>query len=193
MVPKHLWSWKPDIHRANEGDLVLLGGNSDRSDLVKDQVGWGIAWAKGDGQIVDKQGERHLFCCLSALHHGKPFDVGTHSCVAGASRIVSLITSMELDREIGRIVSVALLVAPLASLSARSLPGMTEWPGIHWMKMEDDMDLMELWIENVRGWDEISASRKDLLSVQKSIEIERWLVLVDVQDSADSMAADSSS
>ena len=61
------------------------------------------------------------------------------------------------------------------------------------MKMEDDMDLMELWIENVRGWDEISASRKDLLSVQKSIEIERWLVLVDVQDSADSMAADSSS
>ena len=39
----------------------------------------------------------------------------------------------------------------------------------------------------------MSASRKDLLSVQKSIEIERWLVLVDVQDSADSMAADSSS
>ena len=100
---------------------------------------------------------------------------------------------MELDREIGRIVSVALLVAPLVSLSARSLPGMTEWPGIHWMKMEDDMDLMELWIENVRGWNEMSASRKDLLSVQKSIEIERWLVLVDVQDSADSMAADSSS
>ena len=39
----------------------------------------------------------------------------------------------------------------------------------------------------------MSASRKDLLSVQKSIEFERWLVLVDVQDSADSMAADSSS
>ena len=41
-----------------------------------DQVGWRIAWEKGDGQIVDEQEERHLFCCLSALHHGKPFDVG---------------------------------------------------------------------------------------------------------------------
>ena len=135
-----------------------------------------------------------LFICFASRETLRCwYTEATHSCVAGASRIVSLITSMELDREIGRIVSVALLVAPLVSLSARSLPGMTEWPGIHWMKMEDDMDLMELWIENVRGWNEMSASRKDLLSVQKSIEIERWLVLVDVQDSADSMAADSSS
>ena len=30
---------KPDIRRASEGDLVLLGGNSDRWDLVTDQVG----------------------------------------------------------------------------------------------------------------------------------------------------------
>ena len=37
------------------------------------------------------------------------------------------------------------------------------------------------------------ASHKDLLSVQKSMEIEEWLALVDVQDSADSMAAASSS
>ena len=49
---------------------------------------------------------------------------------------------------------------------------MTEWPGIHWMKMEDDMDLMELWIDNVLGLDEMRASHKDLLSVQKSTEIE---------------------
>ena len=49
---------------------------------------------------------------------------------------------MELDIEIGRIVAMA--VASLAALSARSLPGMEEWPGIHWMKMEDDMELMEL-------------------------------------------------
>ena len=31
------------------------------------------------------------------------------------------------------------------------------------------------------------ASHKDLLTVQKSMEIEGWLVLVDDQDSADSM------
>ena len=38
-----LWSPKLDIHRASEGDHVLLGGNLDRSDLVKDQVSEGIA------------------------------------------------------------------------------------------------------------------------------------------------------
>ena len=55
------------------------------------------------------------------------------------------------------------------------------------------MEFMELWIENVLGWDEMRASHKDLLSVQKSMEIEGWLALADVQDSADSMAAASSS
>ena len=79
---------------------------------------------------------------------------------------------MELDREIGRIVSESMVVASLAALSAISLPGMAEWPGIHWMRMEDEMELMELWMENVRGWDEMRASHKDLLSVQKSMVIE---------------------
>ena len=37
------------------------------------------------------------------------------------------------------------------------------------------------------------ASHKDLLSVQKSMEIEGWLALVNNQDSADSMATASSS
>ena len=37
------------------------------------------------------------------------------------------------------------------------------------------------------------ASHKDLLSVEKSIEIQGWLVLVNVQDSVDPMAAASSS
>ena len=96
---------------------------------------------------------------------------------------------MELDREIGRIVSVVIVVASLAALLARSLPEMAEWPGIHWMKMEEDMELMELWTENFWGWDEMRASHKDLLSVQKSMEIEGWLALVDVQDSTGSMAA----
>ena len=40
--------------------------------------------------------------------------------------------------------SVAIVVASLAALSARSLPGMAEWSRIHRMKMEDDMELMEL-------------------------------------------------
>ena len=36
---------------------------------------------------------------------------------------------MVLDIEIGRIEFVAMVVASLAALSARSLPGMEEWPG----------------------------------------------------------------
>ena len=68
--------------------------------------------------------------------------------------------------------SVAMVVASLAALSARSLPGMAEWPGIHWIRTEDEMELMELWMENVREWDEMRASHKDLLSLQKSTVIE---------------------
>ena len=37
------------------------------------------------------------------------------------------------------------------------------------------------------------ARRNDLLSVQKSMATEGWLALVDAQDTADSMAAASSS
>ena len=85
-----------------------------------------------------------------------------------------------------------MVVATLAALSARLLPEMAEWPGIHWMKMEGDMEVMELWIENVQEWDEMRALHKDLLSVQKSMENEGWLALVEVQDSTDSMEAASS-
>ena len=81
----------------------------------------------------------------------------------------------------------------LAALLARSLPEMSEWPGIHWMEVEDEMELMELWIEEVRGFDKKSASHNDLLSMQKKIEIEEWLAWVDVQNNAHSMAAASSS
>ena len=61
----------------------------------------------------------------------------TRSCIGGASQIVSLMTWIELDREIGRIVSVAMVVASLAASPARSLSGMAEWPGIYWMKNVD--------------------------------------------------------
>ena len=53
------------------------------------------------------------------------------------------------NREIGTIVSVEKVVASLAAFLARSLPGMAEWPGIHWIKIEEEMELMELWMENV--------------------------------------------
>ena len=90
-------------------------------------------------------------------------------------------------------VSVAMVVASLAALSARSLPGMAEWPGIHWMKTEEKMELIELRTEDVRGCDEMRTSHKDLLSVQKSTVIEQWLALLSVQNKADSMAVASSS
>ena len=61
------------------------------------------------------------------------------------------------------------------------------------MKIEDEMELMELWIEEVRGFDDLRDPHNDLLSVQKSMMIEGLLALVDVQDNADSMAAASSS
>ena len=75
---------------------------------------------------------------------------------------------MELDRQMGRVASVVMRVVSLAALSVRSLPGIDEWPGIHWIKIEDEMELMELRMENVRGCDDMRASHKDLLSVQKS-------------------------
>ena len=56
---------------------------------------------------------------------------------------------MELDREMGSGASAVMWVASFAALSARSLPGIDEWPGIHWIKIEDEMELMELRMENV--------------------------------------------
>ena len=61
------------------------------------------------------------------------------------------------------------------------------------MKMEDNIELMELWIESVRELYEMRALHRDLLSVQRSMEIEGWLALVDVQNNANSVAAASSS
>ena len=57
------------------------------------------------------------------------------------------------------------------------------------MKMEDKMELMELWIEEVQAFDEMSVSHNEFLSVQKRMEVEGWFVLVDAHNNADSMAA----
>ena len=62
--------------------------------------------------------------------------------------------------------SVVMRVASFAVLSARSLPGIDEWPRIHWIKIEDEMELMKMRMEKVRGCDDMRASHKDLLSVQ---------------------------
>ena len=45
------WMLQGDICSASDVGLVLLGGNSDKSDLAKDQVGSAIAVKKGGGQI----------------------------------------------------------------------------------------------------------------------------------------------
>ena len=51
--------------------------------------------------------------------------------VGASSQIVSLITGIKLEKKIGRMVLVAMLVTSLAAFLARSLTGMAEWPGIH--------------------------------------------------------------
>ena len=71
------WLLKRDIRIASDVDHVLLGGNLDKSDLAKDQVGGGIALEKGGGQILSEREERHPFCCLFVLYLRKPFDDGT--------------------------------------------------------------------------------------------------------------------
>ena len=50
------------------------------------------------------------------------YTAATRSCLGGASGILLLMTWIELDRAMGRIASVAMVVASLAALSVRSLP-----------------------------------------------------------------------
>ena len=88
---------------------------------------------------------------------------------------------MELEKDIGRMVLATMVEAYLATLPASSLPAIAEWPEIHLMKMEEEMELMELWIEEVPRFDDMRASHKDLLSVQKRMLIDSWLALTNVQ------------
>ena len=71
------WLLKQDIRRARDVNLVLLSGNSDKSDLTKYQIGGGIASEKGGGRILGEREKRHPFCYLFVLYLGKPFDDGT--------------------------------------------------------------------------------------------------------------------
>ena len=56
------WLLKRDNRRASDANLVLLGGNSDKSDLAKDQVGGSITLEKGDGWIIGEREERDPLC-----------------------------------------------------------------------------------------------------------------------------------
>ena len=64
---------------------------------------------------------------------------------------------MELGREMKSGASAVMWVASFAALSAKLLPGIDEWAGIRWIKIEDEMELMELRMENVRGCDDMRA------------------------------------
>ena len=86
-----------------------------------------------------------------------------------------------------------MVVAALVALSVSSLSGMEEWPRIHWIRVDDDVDLMKFRIEEVHGFNEMRASHNDLLPVQKSMGIEGWLALMNFQDNAYLMAVASSS
>ena len=74
---------------------------------------------------------------------------------------------MDLDREMGSGAFAVMWMASFTALSARSLLGIDEWPGIYWIKIEDEMEQMKLRMENVRECDDMRASHKDLLSVKK--------------------------
>ena len=55
-------------------------------------------------------------------------------------------------------------------------------------EINKEMELIKVWIKEVRGFDEMRDSHNDSLFVQKRMVIEGWLTLVDVQDNADFMA-----
>ena len=59
-----------------------------------------------------------LICCASGETLRCWYTEATCSCVCGTSQIVSLLTWMELDRKIGRIVPVPMVVPSLAALLA---------------------------------------------------------------------------
>ena len=63
--------------------------------------------------------------------------------------------------------SAVMVADSLAALLPRSLPGIAECSGMHYIKVEDKMKLKELWMENVRRGNVIRVYHKELLSVQK--------------------------
>ena len=145
MVPKHLLPYgvtcktfaKPMMESCSLRHHFKLIGSWDG--LSRWRYRW-REWCwldrreKDVGWIVDQQAVRHLFDYWFLLSHEKHFGVGKLvSCVDWSSRIIGFITCIELEKETGRIVLVAMVVASLAALSASSYlecqngQGFIEW------------------------------------------------------------------
>ena len=84
---------------------------------------------------------------------------------------------------------VAMVVASFAAVLASFLAGMLEFPGIHWMWMKKEMELMQSWIVDIRG----HMKTYEDISVQIIMVIEEWLPLVNVQFKANHVSDASSS
>ena len=59
--------------------------------------------------------------------------------------------------------------------------------------MDEEMELMDSWMKDVRGFHDISVSHRYLLSVQKRMVNDWWFAMVDIHVKVDSMADASSS
>ena len=57
----------------------------------------------------------------------------------------------------------------MAALLVDSLPGISEWPEIHWVNMEEIMELMVSWLEDMRGMDNKNALHRDLPHLEMRI------------------------
>ena len=53
--------------------------------------------------------------------------------------------------------------------------------------MVEEMELMDSWMKDVRGFDDWRASHRDLLSVQIRMYNDGWLAVVDVHIKVDCM------
>lgn len=58
--------------------------------------------------------------------------------------------------------------------------------------MEEKIELMDSRMKDLQGFDDISASQRDLLPVQLRMGNDEWLVVVDIHLKAYSMTATSS-
>ena len=120
-------------------------------------------------QILNEQAVCHLFCSWFVSSFKKPFSVGKlvqRVCVyVDHRKSIHLVPVQSLKKK--QKVSMEMVVTSLAALTVSSLAGIGECPEIYWMKMKEEMELMELWIEEVREFDGMRASYDDLLSEQK--------------------------
>ena len=81
----------------------------------------------------------------------------------------------------------SVVVASFAARSANTLPGMFEFTGTYFMKMDDEMDIMHCQMEVVLGLHDEIASHSDWLSVQMKTEVQTEFAFVEMHCKAASM------